>query len=954
MAHAGGPKYVAGARYFNSSANGRPIRWASGQVNYFVDQGPLSLSVTNQQAVALVDTAAALWSAVPTAGVTLTDMGPLNEDVNGTDIAVARSEITAPRDVTPSAAGYPVGVIFDEDGSVIDALFGAGTSEPLHCQQNSVFAWLDNITANATIAHGVIVLNGLCATNQNLLAMMSFELERAFGRILGLDFAQVNPGAAAGGEPDGELGWPVMQPESGLCSSQGGACIPNPGALRWDDIAALNRIYPVTAQNQYEFPGKAITAANTVSIQGTVRFRGGEGMQGVNVVARPLDASGNPLYEYTVTFVSGSYFNANHGNPVSGSTDSNGEPLAMWGSNDPAMQGFFDLSGVPLPPGMKSASYAVTFEAVNPLFRLDASVGPYVDGTPSPSGTLKPVIVTGLNPGSAKMLNLDVADSAVGGYNDAFGTAAAPRPMPAIGAWCGRLSQVGQTDWFDLSVRGGRTFTVVTLALDESGAPSQTKATPAIGAWDASSPVSAAPARATPGLNGAAMGETWLRVTTDGPDVVRLGIADQRGDGRPDYAYAGWVLYADTVSPQRLPAAGGTIVIQGMGFHASDTVLVGGRAATVLSVSPNEITAVAPPAAAGTSGLVDVEVDDLPVYSAAAVISGGVSYDSGAGDALRLVSAPMNTVPIAVPQPFSVLALGPDLSPAGGVTVTYSVTSGTATLGCGNAACAVTASGDGRATMSVTAVNGSLAVVTASLTNGASLQAQFSGVAPPLLAALTPLLSVAAGAKVTWTVQALVLSNGIPAPGQSVTWQPAAGIAVRSTSTIQTNSSGVAAELLVVGPLAEGQLETAKACLGRSSQCVTFSALGARPEYAAVEAVSGTRQNLPAPAAPAPIVLRVLDMDGNSMAAAPVTLYQSLYAWAPPCPPRGRCAHGVLLARQTTRAISRMDGTVTFTPLTLAGTATNLVGLAVTGIASGVPVFIEQYPSAQAAADSRH
>ena len=34
---------------------------------------------------------------------------------------------------------------------------------------------------------------------------------------------------------------------------------------------------------------------------------------------------------------------------------------------------------------------------------------------------------------------------------------------------------------------------------------------------------------------------------------VRLGIADMRGDGRPDYAYMGWVLYADTVSPARLP-----------------------------------------------------------------------------------------------------------------------------------------------------------------------------------------------------------------------------------------------------------------------------------------------------------------------------------------------------------------------------------------------------------------
>ena len=98
----------------------------------------------------------------------------------------------------------------------------------------------------------------------------------------------------------------------------GGACIPNPATLRWDDIAALNRLYPITAANLASFPGKQITAANTISIRGTVSFANGYGMQGVNVVARPLDANGNPLYEYTVTAVSGPLFNGNHGNPVTG------------------------------------------------------------------------------------------------------------------------------------------------------------------------------------------------------------------------------------------------------------------------------------------------------------------------------------------------------------------------------------------------------------------------------------------------------------------------------------------------------------------------------------------------------------------------------------------------------------------------------------------------------------
>ena len=91
-------------------------------------------------------------------------------------------------------------------------------------------------------------------------------------------------------------------------------------------------------------------------------------MQGVNVVARPLDGGGSPLLEYTVTFVSGSYFNGNHGNVLSGWDDGNGNPLSRWGSNDSTLQGEFDLRFMPLPPGVSAASYEVAFEPINPLY----------------------------------------------------------------------------------------------------------------------------------------------------------------------------------------------------------------------------------------------------------------------------------------------------------------------------------------------------------------------------------------------------------------------------------------------------------------------------------------------------------------------------------------------------------------------------------------------------------
>ncbi len=939
----GGPRYVAGSSFFNPGVMGQPVHWVGGQVNYYVDQGPLNASIDNQQATAMVDAAAALWSAVPTAGVSLVRAGSLSEDVTGANVVPGNGSIAQPSDVAPSSA-QQLAVVYDADGSVLNAVFGAYTSDPSNCENNGVMAWIDRFRPDATIGHAVMVVNGRCATTPSLVAMMQFELARAFGKLLGLGYAQINPHALANGDWQGAQGWPVMQPASGVCGPAGGNCIPDPAHLHFDDIAALNRIYPITADNLASFPGKLLTAENTISIDGTIVFRTGLGMQGVNVVARPLDAGGKPLDAYTVTAVSGEYFSGQHGNAVNGATDANGVPFSQWGSTDGSLQGYFDLRYMPLPPGATDVNYQITFESIDPMFIHDNAVGPYLDGSPQPSGTLVPIPLLDLSTGMAKTLTVKVEDSAAGGAGAAISTEASPRMLPPSGLWCGRLSQVGQTDWFNFPVRGKRTFTVVTEALDEKGLPSGFKAMPVLGIWDAFAAPGTPPAGAAPGLNGNSTGESWLQVSTDGDDVVRLGVGDMRGDGRPDYAYNAWVLYADRVEPAELPASGGAIVIRGMGFHEADTVLVGGKPATVLSISPNEIMAMAPPAGSGITGSVDVEVDDLPVYYAIAVITGGVSYDAGTGDALTLNSAPANTVPIGVPLPFAVTALGPTLVPAGGVSIRYSVFKGNAHLGCGQSTCEVVASGDGTASINVTAVDGTASVVTASLNNGSSVQAHFTGGTPPVLSSLTPALSLAAGATVSWPTEALVLNDGTPTAGQSVAWQTGAGLRAASAAAVETDGGGIAAKLLTAGPLSEGQQAAATACLNGTTQCVTFNAFGARPEYATLQAMAGTRQTIAASATPGLISLRVLDMDGNPMAGATVTLYQSLYAWAPPCPARGRCIQPEFLGAQSAMSTSALDGTVSFIPASLPGVATNLLGVATTGNASTLEIAIEQHP----------
>jgi hypothetical protein len=941
---AGGPRLVAGSTYFDPAAMGKPLRWASGQVNYYVDQGALSATVTHGQAVAMVDAAAALWNGVPTAAVSLADMGPLNEDVNGFNAAAGNGGLVAPSDVAATALGRPVAVVFDADGSVIDYLLGAQASDPMSCNTTGVMSWTDGINTDATLSHAVILLNGRCTDTAGRLQMMTFLLERAFGLVLGLGHSQVFPAALRQSRAEQAQAWPVMQPQSGVCRQGGGQCIPNLTTLQFDDIAELNRLYPVTAGNQAAFPGKVLTAANTVSITGNITFRAGTGMQGINVVAVPLDANGNPLFQYAVTAVSGALFSGNHGNPVTGWTDPDGTPLSQYGSTDPALQGSFDLSYMPLPPGRTSATYQLSFETIDPLNIMEMAVGPYSAGSPDPSGTLSPATVADLGPGASQNVNINVGDSAAGGYSDAISTEQAPRLLPTSGFWSGRLSQVGQADWFNFPVRGNRLLTIVTQAIDERGLPTIVKAMPSIGVWDGFDAVGAASVGYGPGFNGMSTGETWLRVATSGDDLLRVGISDLRGDGRPDYAYNGWVLYADSVEPAHLPQSGGPIVIRGLGFRANDTVLVGGRAAQVTSVSPNEITAIAPAAVNGTTGSADVEVDDLSLFYAASIIGGGVSYDSGSSDSLALVTAPSNTIPIGVPTAFTVKAIGSNLQPAAGVTVTWRVQSGNAMLACGNPSCAVTTGGDGSASINVTAMDGVRSVVVAGLAGGASLQTSFTGGTPPTLTALTPSLSIAAGAAVTWPAQALVLRSGAPASGQAVTWQSGSGLSAGAATLVTSNANGIAAKALSVGPLGAGSSTTATACVNGTSECVAFTATGAQPATATLETISGTLQSLRAGLTPDQIVLRVRDASGNPMAGATVTLAQAVYAWAPPCPPHGRCAQAQLLANQATTSVSGIDGTVTFAPATLAGTAVSIGGIAATGNTSTAGVAIEIHP----------
>jgi hypothetical protein len=183
-----------------------------------------------------------------------------------------------------------------------------------------------------------------------------------------------------------------------------------------------------------------------------------------------------------------------------------------------------------------------------------------------------------------------------------------------------------------------------------------------------------------------------------------------------------------------------------------------------------------------------------------------------------------------------------------------------------------------------------------------------------------------------------------PAPDQTITWQTSTMIRAGGNASATTNASGIANKSVSVGPLEKGQQISSSACLNGTAQCVNFTVLGARPEYAYLEPVSGSVQSLLLTGTPGQITFRVRDMNGSPMAGGTVTLYQAVFAWAPPCSPHGRCAQSPLLASETSTATSAIDGTVSFVPASIFGVATNVSGLAVSGNSSALSIAIEQHP----------
>jgi hypothetical protein len=935
FAKAGGPKYVAGTSFFASSVRGQPITWANGSVTYFTDQGDLSPILAGPDADAFVADAFSRWTAPPSVALFAVHGGQLSEDVSGANvIRNPDRSITMPADVQPTATSTPVGVVYDYDGMVTDALLGTGAGNSDQCFSNAVFGGPDAFASTGNFAHALIVLNGNCIRVSSDLLESKYRLMRVLGSVLGLDRSQLNLNVITGmprhPTADDQAGFPLMHAIDPPQCVPITLCYPDPANLKMDDRAAIGRLYPVTPENLAQFPGKQVLSENTVRVHGTVSFSdvGGnptQGMQAVNVVARWIDPStGQPSGRYAASSVSGFLFRGNSGNSISGFADPIGQVYDQFGSTDAALEGFFDLAGLELPSGAP-AQYQLSIEPIDPLW--SQLVGPYQPNQVTPSGSFPPVLVN-VALGANVQQDAPLAGGAHPMDSDSGHLGwSLPLPAPATGRWRGDLGGHGDTDYFSMNAQPNRTMAVEVTALDEAGHPSEQKARPRVGIWSLSDPEGSAPeALSFFPFNIGVLGMTRLSVQVLSPGPLRIAIADLRGDGRPDFSYIGRILYGDSATPTRLSVRGGTpLNLQGIGFKAGLTVSVGNSGAPVLAVFPNQILAAAP---ALSDGVQSITITD-PSNGAMSSLFNVLTYGAAATDTMKLTqSNPAIPVGSQTPNPIRVsVNSSDDLTPVDGATVQWSVNNNATLSTCGASTCVALTDASGHAETRVTlGASGTTTVM-----------AQLAPAAYPNKLVQTTLTSTTASKSISllpmkiWGTQGMTLdipltarvltASGTPVSGQVLNFTLTAGSGSLNPPTGTTDASGLTSSTLHV-PGLSGEVDALVCAAGGGIVCPPLNVFQVPSSALQLQPVDGGQQAISAGQSFTPLRVRVLDSSNpqNPVFGVPITFGTTLWLPAgqpsgnPGGEPGGHYPQRVMVGSYKTIVTSDVDGYAAIIP----------------------------------------
>ncbi len=241
--HAGGPTNVC---------NNVPVKYAgAGNVGLNYDGGGSLGSRTKAQADGIVTTAISLWTNVNTSTVNVGRGADLPVDVTAANYTTYLSNFSD--GLSP--------VIYDSDGSIIDAILGVG-------QKNQIIGLAASASSGAPTCQyteGFAIISGfLNITETTLTALVAHEL----GHLIGLDHAQLD-----GSQGLSSANYPLMYPTIYRSSI----------SLHEDDVAAVSALYP-----------DASLASVYGQLTGTFKQTDGTPIRGANLWAREI--TNNKVY----------------------------------------------------------------------------------------------------------------------------------------------------------------------------------------------------------------------------------------------------------------------------------------------------------------------------------------------------------------------------------------------------------------------------------------------------------------------------------------------------------------------------------------------------------------------------------------------------------------------------------------------------------------------------------
>lgn len=835
---ASGPRFVTGPPFFTGQP-GQAIGWKQSRLLYFTDPGPLSATVDHATADALVAAAAGVWN-LPVASITIGKGGALAQHVSGQNAYLDVSGMAFPDDVmSTNAAAVPVAVLYDSDGSVTDLLLGSGASNPIGCRQNGVTDTVDSFDPAGYILHAIIVVNGRCTgAAPEMQLELQYQLMRAFGRVLGLAWSQTNDNVFTGSPAPTyiqAMNWPIMHPLDIICGPYTYQCLPAPFQLRPDDIASMVAVYPVAANPP---PGKQPSLTDANNVFGHVYFPTGEGMAGVNILVKREPNAGTTFDSYWIAAgLSGTWFRSGGGSPF---LPPGSSPENSFGTTDPNRLGAYSIAYVPVLSGNPTQNLMIATEPVNPLYLGSHSIGPNNPGSIAPSGTAVSQVSYGNGPGGGAWLELTIPDAASTCTTGLDGTVQSPSSPAPTGWWRGLLCGQGHVAYNQVAVQPGRTYTVEVTALDGNGLATETKAMPVIGLFAPGDGLADLPSLGVTdsAFNSLAYGMTTISASTAQTTTLRFGIADQRGDGRPDFSYQARLFYADSVLPEELGTAGGTITISGMGFRAGNAVTINGVSSTVLSSTANSIVVAAPSMAQAkaTQGApVDIAVSDRST-GAQSIMAAALTYTSAAAlpNIRRLVSAQSASTFVGdvAATPFAVQVLRADgTTPVVAASVVFTAPTGAARLGaCSAAACTVITDARGIASTTVTPLAAgpiTLHATDGSLTQTASFTAEAQTGSLTVFSAPTGNLPIGVAAQTQIGILDWLPNNAGRSPGRLVTFTVLTGSAIFNgcaTAVCAVTTDWEGAVRISVTPTALGAV-TVQATDGDATATISFNAV---------------------------------------------------------------------------------------------------------------------------------